>query len=158
MPTSMQSNRSKGTKIEVLLAKELWHRGLRYRLNDRTLPGTPDISFKSRRLAVFCDGEFWHGRDWEQRKHNIHSNLDYWWPKIERNQQRDRQVDAQLRALGWQVLRFWETDLRRHLTACADRVEEAWRASEKKRIRKTYQLDTQYDLAAAETTDWWPQE
>lgn len=144
----MQSNRSKGTKIEVRLAKELWHRGLRYRKNDRTLPGTPDISFKGRRLAIFCDGEFWHGKDWEQAKYHIKSRRDYWWPKIERNRERDKEVDARLLEMGWTVLRFWEGDLNKNLCQCADKVETAWRESEQHKIHRTYLFDTRFDAAA----------
>lgn len=151
----MQSNRSKGTKIEVLLAKELWHRGLRYRLNDRSLPGTPDISFKHRRLAVFCDGEFWHGRNWEQNKYRIHTNRPFWWAKIERNRLRDQRVNAQLQAMGWRVLRFWESDLRHNLPLCADQVEEVWRQTEQRHLHRTYQFDTQYDSLVAESDLEW---
>lgn len=121
----MQANKSKNTSIEILLGRALWARGLRYRKHCKDVPGRPDFCFKGKRLAVFCDGEFWHGRDWEQNKQRIHSHRAFWYDKIERNQRRDMAVNQQLRSAGWQVLRFWETDIRKHLDSCVQMVEAA---------------------------------
>lgn len=149
----MQGNRSSGTKPERLLARELWRRGYRYRKNVRGVPGSPDICFKSRKVAVFVDGEFWHGRNWIQSRQRIKSNQDFWYAKIERNMARDRRVDNKLKMMGWKVLRFWETDIRKHLMLCADRVEAVLRQEQLQHLHRVYQYDTQYDtpdLAAAE--------
>ena len=141
----MQGNRSSGTKPERMLARELWRRGYRYRKNVHTVPGSPDICFKSRKVAVFVDGEFWHGRNWQQERQRIKSNREFWYAKIERNMARDKRVDQRLKALGWTVLRFWETDVRKHLSLCADKVEEALRHQQLHHLHHVYQLDTQYD-------------
>lgn len=114
----MMANKSKGTKIELLLGKMLWNAGIRYRKNDASLPGTPDFSIRKARVAVFCDGEFWHGHDWEKRKNSIKTNRDFWYAKIERNIERDELVNQQLIAMGWKVFRFWEDDIRREPERC----------------------------------------
>ena len=120
---NMQAIRSKDTKIELLLRKELWRRGLRYRKNCRDLPGTPDIVFGPAKVAVFCDSEFWHGFDWENRKDQIKSNRDFWITKIERNIQRDEEINKKLANLGYTVIRFWGKEININVIACADRVE-----------------------------------
>ena len=153
----MQANRSKGTRPERLLARELWHRGYRYRKNVRGLPGTPDICFKSRKVAVFVDGDFWHGRDWDHAKQRIKSNRAYWYAKIERNILRDRRDTQRLAAMGWTVLRFWEGDVLHDLPACVAMVEEVLRVEQLQHLRRLYQYDTQYDtpdLAAEEEPDY----
>lgn len=103
---NMQAIKNKATKDEVLLAKTLWYRGHRYRKNDKTVFGKPDLTFKRHRLAIFVDSEFFHGKDWDTEKYRIQTNRDFWWAKIERNMQRDRQVNEQLAKTGWKVLRF----------------------------------------------------
>src|SRR4051812_41709016 len=105
-----KSNRASGTAHEVMLRRELWRSGLRFRKNSRVLPGKPDIVFPSARLAVFCDGDFWHGRDWRRlrRKLKRGSNHDYWVAKISSNKKRDRQHTRKLQRDGWNVLRLWE--------------------------------------------------
>ena len=110
----MVANKSKGTKIELLLGKVLWNSGIRYRKNDKGIHGTPDFTLRGFRIAIFCDGEFWHGRDWEVNKEKIKSNHSFWYAKIERNIQRDREITLQLESEGWKVFRFWETDIRKH--------------------------------------------
>jgi DNA mismatch endonuclease (patch repair protein) len=119
---SKQRNRKTGTKPEVILRKALWRRGLRYRVNRRDLPGAPDVVFMRRRVAVFVDGDFWHGRNWHQRKERLESgtNSDYWVSKIAYNRERDKRNNARLADLGWHVLRFWETDVLRDPEAVAD--------------------------------------
>ncbi len=93
---NMQAIRSKDTSIEVALRRALWQEGIRYRKNYKELPGKPDIAITKHKIAVFCDSEFWHGYDWENNKYRIKSNHDYWLPKIERNIQRDQEVNIQL--------------------------------------------------------------
>ena len=149
----MQANRSKGTKPERMLAQELWHRGYRYHKNVRGIPGTPDICFKSRKVAVFVDGDFWHGRDWLQARQRIKSSKEFWFNKIERNMARDRRTDQRLKSRGWRVLRFWASDVVKHLAECANRVEEVLREEQIQHLHRVYQFDTQYDTLdqAAET-------
>ena len=103
----MQASKNKGTKPEVLLGKALWSLGLRYRKNDKNIFGKPDFSFKKYKVAVFVDGEFWHGKDWDIRKNDIKSNQTFWIAKIERNMARDREVAEMLLKSGWKILRFW---------------------------------------------------
>lgn len=121
---NMTRIRSKNTKIEIRLRKALWHLGIRYRVNYSKLPGKPDIAITKYKIAVFCDGEFWHGKDWKEKKEKIHSNRDYWIPKIEKNIVRDGAVDKELKALGWQVLRFWGTDIQKNLDACISDIQD----------------------------------
>lgn len=119
---SLASNKGKGTKPERLLARVLWNAGMRYRRNDATVFGRPDFVMKRQRIAVFCDGEFWHGRDWGRRKHEHKSNCEFWHSKIERNMERDREVNDRLTAQGWTVLRFWETEIIKEPDKCLNRI------------------------------------
>ena len=123
----MQAIRGKDTSIELILRKELWKRGLRYRKNCRNVFGHPDIAFIGKKVAVFCDSEFWHGYDWEHNKEKIQSNRDYWIPKIERNINRDREVNSQLESEGWIVMRFWGKEIMKKTTECADLIENCLR-------------------------------
>lgn len=120
---NMRQIKCKGSKIEVMLMKELWSRGLRYRKNVKSVVGTPDIAFIGKRVAVFCDSEFWHGYNWEERKHDFKSHQEFWIPKIERNIQRDKEVTDYLQANGWIVLRFWGNDIKKDTSKCADVIE-----------------------------------
>lgn len=122
---NMQAVKSKNTSIELMLRKELWKRGLRYRTNYTKIIGKPDIVFIGKKIAVFCDSEFWHGYDWEHKKEEIKSNRDFWLPKIERNIQRDKEVTQALTNDGWLVLRFWGKDIKKKLSECADIIEKA---------------------------------
>lgn len=108
----MRKIKGKNTTCEIKLRKRIWHQGYRYRINVKSIPGKPDLVFKGKKIAVFIDGDFWHGYDWENKKTKIKTNRDYWIPKIERNIQRDREVTNQLKNLGWQVIRLWEHELR----------------------------------------------
>ena len=119
----MKSIRYKDTSIEVMLRKELWKRGLRYRKNCSSIFGRPDIAFVGKKVAVFCDSEYWHGYNWEVNKDRIQTNRDYWIPKIERNIQRDQEVNKKLESEGWVVIRFWGKDIKKDVMACADKVE-----------------------------------
>lgn len=109
----MKSNRSKNTTPEMLIRSALWARGYRYRLHITTLPGKPDIVFPSSRVAVFVDGDFWHGKDWTTRKLLLESgsNSEYWVDKISYNIDRDCRVNDSLSELGWTVVRIWESDV-----------------------------------------------
>lgn len=122
---NMQAIRSRDTSIEIALRTALWHRGIRYRKNYKQLPGKPDIAITKHRIAVFCDSDYWHGYDWENRHQRIKSNRDYWIPKIERNMARDKEVNEMLEAQGWIVLRFWEWQIKKHLDECVDTVVES---------------------------------
>ena len=122
---NMQRVKSKGTKIEVTLCKELWSRGIRYRKNVNAVFGHPDIAFKGKKIAIFCDSEFWHGFDWENRKNDFKSHQEFWIPKIERNMQRDIEVTTELEKQGWIVLRFWGKDINSNVVKCADIIEKA---------------------------------
>lgn len=122
---NMQAIRNKDTSIELALRKALWERGIRYRKNYKKLIGKPDIAITKYKIAVFCDSDYWHGYDWENRNQRIKSNRDYWVPKIERNMERDREVTSALQSEGWLVIRFWEWQIKKHLDEC---VEEVLRA------------------------------
>ncbi len=122
---NMQAIKSKDSSIELMLRKELWTRGLRYRKNYTKIIGKPDIVFIGKKVAVFCDSEFWHGYDWEHKKEEIKSNRDFWITKIERNIQRDIEVTQTLTDDGWLVLRFWGNEIKKQLSDCADKIEKA---------------------------------
>ena len=122
--------KNKDSKIEILLRKELWKRGLRYRKNTNKVFGHPDIAFIGKKIAVFCDSEFWHGFNWEDKKKEIKSNKEFWIKKIERNMQRDIEVNTQLNEDGWTVLRFWGKDIKKDTAKCADIIEKAVRESD----------------------------
>ena len=119
---NMQAVKSKDTKIEVLLRKAIWARGIRYQKNVKDVFGKPDICFKGKKIAVFCDSEFWHGYNWQEKKNEIKSHRDFWIPKIERNIERDKEVDAVLEAEGWIVLRFWGSEIKKNVDACVDLI------------------------------------
>lgn len=118
------SSKKTDTKPELLLRQALWSAGLRYRKNPADLPGKPDVVFPRAKLAVFCDGDFWHGRNWEARraKLSLGHNAEYWLAKIERNMQRDAEVTAALHEAGWLVLRFWESDVKRDVATAVAAV------------------------------------
>ena len=120
---NMQSIKNRDSQIEILLRKELSRRGLRYRKNVKTVFGHPDVAFIGKKIAVFCDSEFWHGYDWENKKLNIKSNQNFWYTKIERNMARDEEVNSKLRTQGWIVLRFWGEEIKKDVAQCADIIE-----------------------------------
>lgn len=117
---SMQMKRIKSTetKPEQFLRKMIWATGLRYRKNVKKLPGSPDIVFFKYKLAIFVDGDFWHGYNWEDKKERIKTNRQFWIPKIERNMQRDRENAEKLLQLGFKVLRFWEHEVKNDAYQC----------------------------------------
>lgn len=122
---NMQAVKNKDSEIELLLRKELWKRGIRYRKNCKDVFGKPDIAFIGKKIAVFCDSEFWHGYDWENRKHDFKSHTDFWISKIERNMQRDAEVTKKLTENGWTVLRFWGKEIKNDVIECANQIERA---------------------------------
>lgn len=123
---NMRHIRSKDTSIEVKLRKELWHKGYRYRKNYKKLPGSPDIVLTKYKIAIFCDSEFFHGKDWEVLKARLEqgSNPNYWIKKIERNRNRDMENDKKLLFLGWTVIHFWGKDILRNTEECIRVIEE----------------------------------
>ena len=121
----MASVHLKRGKAETILAKRLWHLGHRYRLNYRKLPGSPDIAITSYKVAVFVDGEFWHGKNWEERKQKLKSNRDYWIEKIEENMARDIRVDRELESKGWTVIHFWEKEVNKDPDKCIGKILES---------------------------------
>ncbi len=123
---NMSRIRGKDTSIELCLRKALWEKGIRYRKNYSALPGKPDIAITKYRIAVFCDSEFFHGKDWEVLKPRIAkgNNGDYWVEKISRNRQRDRETDQKLLFMGWTVIHFWGKDILRDTDECVRVIEE----------------------------------
>jgi DNA mismatch endonuclease (patch repair protein) len=120
------ANRRQDTMHEVLLRTQLWHLGLRFRKNVITLPGKPDIVFSRAKVAVFCDGDFWHGRDWQSRQQKLSrgTNSSYWLAKIASNIERDTRNTSLLKKAGWRVIRLWETDVKRNPLAAAMRIRK----------------------------------
>ena len=121
---NMRAIGSKDTAIEIALAKALWSRGYRYRKNDKRLIGKPDLTLFKYKIAIFVDGEFFHGYNWESQKYKIKGNREFWWSKIESNIERDKKVNQQLAIDGWTVLRFWGSQIKKDLKGCLCLIEE----------------------------------
>lgn len=123
---NMRNIKSKDTEIEILLRHELWSRGYRYRKNDKTLPGTPDIVMPKYNIVIFCDGDFFHGKDWEVLRPKLRksNNSDYWISKISRNIDHDNEVNKALLFMGWTVIRFWGNDIKKDIEGCVKVIEE----------------------------------
>lgn len=121
------SSRKRDTRCEMLLRRALWRAGLRYRVSSKYLPGCPDIVFTKGRVAVFCDGDFWHGRNLLRRLSKLAEghNSAYWTAKIQANSERDARNAEALCRRGWLVLRFWESDIIRDPEGIASSVAEA---------------------------------
>lgn len=119
----MSQIRGKDTSIEVSLRKELFSRGIRYRKNSSSVYGHPDISIKKYKIAIFCDGDFWHGYNWEETKQNIKSNREFWIKKIEHNIDRDIEVNHVLAHMGYTVIRVWEHEIKKDLDGVASMIE-----------------------------------
>lgn len=124
---NMQHIKSKDTSIEIALRKALWKKGYRYRKNFKGLPGKPDIAITKYKIAIFCDGEFFHGKDWEVKKPKLMNskNSDYWISKIERNMERDHENEQKLLFMGWTVIRFWGKEILKNTDDCIKAIEEA---------------------------------
>ena len=123
---NMRKIHSKDTSIELLLRKALWHKGYRYRKNYKALHGSPDIVLTKYKIAIFCDSEFFHGKDWEILKLRLEKgkNPGFWIKKIERNRNRDYENDKKLLFLGYTVLHFWGQDISKHTDECLQAIEE----------------------------------
>lgn len=121
---NMSAIKCKDSDIEVLLRKALWSRGYKYRKNVKSVYGHPDIAFIGKKVAIFCDSEFWHGYDWESRKKTLDNNKDYWIAKIERNIARDNEVNEYLASHGWKVLRFWGKEIKKDTETCVKKIEQ----------------------------------
>lgn len=133
----MSAVKSKNTRPEIALRRVLWSRGLRYRVNVKSLPGKPDIVFTKARIAVFCDGDFWHGHNWAIRglsslDEELKRYSQFWRDKILGNIKRDKENTSRLEADGWKVLRFWESDIKTDVFKCVDIIEKEYRDTTKK--------------------------
>ena len=121
----MQKIRSKKTKPEIALKKALRKENIKYRSYIKRLPGNPDIVIPEKKIIIFIDGEFWHGFNWKTKKKKIKVHREYWIPKIERTIKRDRNNNLQLRKLGWNVLRFWEHEIKKDIKKCIREIKSA---------------------------------
>ena len=121
---TMSRIRGKDTSIEVKLRKALYEKGCRYRCNSKYIFGHPDISFKGVKVVVFCDSEFWHGKDFEENEKKILSNREYWIPKIKRNIKRDNEVNEKLTQEGYLIFRFWGGEIQKNLDKCVTKILE----------------------------------
>ena len=123
---NMSHIKSKDTEIEIRLRKALWAKGYRYRKNDPKLPGKPDIVMPKYKIAIFCDSEFFHGKDWEVLKPHLEkgTNSEYWINKISRNRKHDKEVEQELLFLGWTIIRFWGKDIKKNVEGCIEVIEE----------------------------------
>jgi len=120
---NMLAVKSKGSKIEKLLGKELWANNFRYRKHYVNLPGKPDFVLIKYKIAIFCDSDFWHGYNWNERKYDHKSNIDFWHKKIEQNIERDKRVNLELKNMGWKVIRIWEHEIKSNLERCLQRIK-----------------------------------
>lgn len=123
---NMSNIKNKDTSIEHKLRKALWKKGYRYRKNYNKLPGKPDIVLTKYRIAIFCDSEFFHGKDWEKLKLQLEKgkNSEFWINKISKNIERDEKIEKELNFMGWTVLRFWGKDINKNVDECVKAVEE----------------------------------
>ncbi len=123
---NMKKIHGQDTKIEVILRKALWDKGYRYRKNFKKLSGRPDIVLTKYKIAIFCDGEFFHGKDWEVLKARLEkgNNSEFWISKISRNRERDAEINKRLLFEGWTVIRFWGDDIKNHTDECIKVIEE----------------------------------
>ena len=123
---NMQNIHQKDTSIELCLRKALWKKGYRYRKNVKTLPGKPDIVITKYKIAIFCDSEFFHGKDWEVLKPRLEKEVhgDFWVKKITNNRRRDDEVNKQLLFMGWIVIRFWGKEIMKNTDECVRVIEE----------------------------------
>ena len=123
---NMSNIKNKDTSIELKLRKALWKKGYRYRKNYNKLPGKPDIVLTKYRIVIFCDSEFFHGKDWEKLKLQLEKgkNSEFWINKISKNIERDEKIEKELNFMGWTVLRFWGKDINKNVDECIKVVEE----------------------------------
>lgn len=123
---NMSRIKNKNTKIEIVLRKALWNKGYRYRENYSKLPGKPDIVLTNYKIAIFCDSEFFHGKDWDNLKLQLErgNNSEFWINKISKNIERDEEINKKLNFMGWIVLRFWGKDIKKDVEQCVRTIEE----------------------------------
>ena len=122
---NMQAVKATGSKIEKRIGKALWKANIRYRKHYKKLPGKPDFVLGRFKIAIFCDSHFWHGYKWDERKHDHKTNKEFWYKKIERNIERDKEVNTILNVMGWIVIRFWEHEIKEDVDKCVTRVKVA---------------------------------
>jgi len=125
----MSRIKSKDTSIEILLRKAVWQKGLRYRKNCKDIFGKPDLCFKGKKIAIFCDSSFWHGKNYLEGE-RFKTNADFWEKKILRNIERDKEVNKKLEEEGWTVLRFWDKEIKNNLEQCIDKIVETYKEKE----------------------------
>ena len=125
----MRKIKSDKTSPEILLQKALRKIGIKYKKNYKALIGNPDIALINKKIAIFIDGEFWHGYYWNQKKKKIKANRLYWIPKIERNIKRDKQNNRKLKKAGWQVMRFWQHQINKDLSGCIKKIKKIMKKS-----------------------------
>ena len=128
---NMQNIHNKNTSIELLLRKALWHKGVRFRVNCKGIVGKPDIVIKKYKLVVFCDGDFWHGKD----NREVGTNSKFWSEKIKRNKERDLEQTIALRDDGWIVLRFWGSDIKEDINTVTDIIIKEIETIKQRKIR-----------------------
>jgi DNA mismatch endonuclease, patch repair protein len=121
---NMKAVKSRGSDIEQTLGKALWKANLRYRRQYKKLPGKPDFVLVTDRIVIFCDSHFWHGYRWEERKLDHKSNKNFWYNKIERNMERDKEVNDMLIEMGWKIIRFWEHEIKKDVEICVSKVRQ----------------------------------
>jgi len=115
---TMKRIKSKNTKPELILRQYLWRKGVRYRLLNNDIIGKPDLTIRKSKIAIFIDGEFWHGYNWAAKRQKIVSNREYWISKIEKNIERDNKVNHILTQSGWVVIRFWGEEISSNIESC----------------------------------------
>lgn len=121
---NMSHIHNKDTKAEILLRKALWKHGIHYRKNYTKIIGKPDIVLTKYKIAIFCDGDFWHGKGLKAPGEQIQTNQNFWIKKLGRNIERDKEVNDKLLADGWIVLRFWESDIKKDVDGCIKKILE----------------------------------
>jgi DNA mismatch endonuclease (patch repair protein) len=122
---NMKAIKSKGTEIEELLENALKSKGITYTKNNKEIFGSPDFTLTGNKIAIFCDSEYFHGKDWDTQKHRIKTNTEFWQHKIERNINRDKLVNETLFINGWYVIRFWGEEIKKNIDLCMFKIEKA---------------------------------
>lgn len=125
----MRRIKSVKTAPEILFQKALYNKGIKFKRNYSKLPGNPDIALIAKKIAIFIDGEFWHGYQWRKKKRKLKANRAYWIPKIERNIARDKQNNKKLKKAGWQVIRLWQHQIIKDLPKCIEKIKKITKKS-----------------------------
>ena len=136
---TMSRIKNKNTSIELTLRKALWHSGIRYRKNYSSIKGTPDIAITKYHIAIFCDGEFWHGKQWKEKKARLKNNSEYWINKIEKNIKRDSETERLLSGKGWKVLRFWGAEIKNDISGCVEEIKNVINQSKLEKCKDYYE-------------------